>query len=47
MNTEDLVVDNGSDGEVVEDLCKGTPDVERTVLTDALIVEAVDLCDEP
>ena len=46
MNAEDLVVDDCGDGEVVEDLGEAAPDVEGTILADALIVEAVDLRDE-
>lgn len=46
MHAEDLVIDHCSDGEVVEDFGEGTPDVERAVFADALIVEAVDLSDE-
>lgn len=46
MHAEDLIIDDCSDGEVVEDFGEGTPDVERAVFADALIVEAVDLRDE-
>lgn len=46
MHAEDLIIDHSSDGEIVEDLGEGTPDVERAVLADALIVETVDLRDE-
>lgn len=46
VHAEDLIIDDCSDGEVVEDFGEGTPDVERAVFADALIVEAVDLRDE-
>ena len=46
MDAKDLVVNYCRDGEVVEYLGEGAPDVERAVLADALIVEAVDLRDE-
>ena len=47
MNTEDLIVDDCGDGEVVENLSEGSPDIERAVLFDALVIEAVDLGDQP
>ena len=46
MNAEDLIVDDSCYGEEVEDLSKGSPDVERSILFDALVVESVDLGDE-
>jgi hypothetical protein len=45
MQTEDLVVDQGSKREVVEEVRKVLPDVGVAVLAQAFIVEAVDLGD--
>lgn len=45
VKTEDLVVDEGGEGEVVEEVGKVLPDVCVAVLAQALVVEAVDLSD--
>lgn len=45
METEDLVVDEGGEGEVVEEVGKILPDIGVAVLAQALVVEAVDLGD--
>ena len=45
MKAEDLVLDEGSEGEKVEQICKIFPDVGVAVLPQALIVEAIDLSD--
>jgi hypothetical protein len=47
MDTEDLIIDDGSEGKIVEDLCTVSPHVDRTVLSQALVVKAVDLGDLP
>lgn len=47
MDAEDAVVDDGGEGEVVEDVGAVPPDVERAVLPQALIIEPVDLRDLP
>lgn len=47
VETEDLVIDQGSQGEVIEEIGKVLPDVGVAVLAETLIVEAVDLCDLP
>ena len=47
MRERDLVVDEGGDGERVEDAAGGPPDVAVPVLGHALVVEAVDLGDLP
>ncbi len=47
MHAEDAIVDDGGQGEVVEDISAVTPDVEGAVLPEALVVEAVDLRDLP
>jgi len=43
VNTEDLVVNNSSNGEEIEYFSEGPPDIERSILFDALIIEAIDL----
>lgn len=45
VKTEDLVVDQGSEGEVVEEVGKVLPHVGVAVFSEALVVEAVDLGD--
>jgi hypothetical protein len=45
MQTEDLVVDQGSKREVVEEVREVLPDVRVAVLAQAFIIEAVDLGD--
>lgn len=47
VEAEDLVVDEGGEGEVVEHICKVLPDVGIAVLAQALVVETVDLGDLP
>lgn len=43
VDAEDVVVDDGGEGEVVEDLGAVAPHVHRPVLPQALVVEAVHL----
>lgn len=45
METEDLVIDERGKGEVVEKVGEVLPYVGITILSEALIVEAVDLSD--
>lgn len=45
MQAEDLVVDEGGEGEVVEQVGKVLPDIGVAVLAEAFVVEAVDLGD--
>ena len=47
MNTEDFVINNGSDSQVIKNLSKGSPHIERPILLDALIIEPIDLGDQP
>ena len=47
MHGEDLVLDDGREAQVVEDLGAVPPHVDRSVLAEALVVEAVDLGDLP
>lgn len=45
MKAEDLVVDEGCEREVIEQVGEVLPDVRVAVLAQALVVETVDLCD--
>lgn len=45
METEDLVIDKGGEGKVVEKVCEVLPYVGIAILSEALVVEAVDLSD--
>lgn len=45
MQTEDLVLDKGSQGQEVKEVGEVFPDIRIAVLAKALIVEAVDLRD--
>lgn len=47
MDAEDLIIDDGSQWEVIKDLCAIFPDIEASILPQALVVEAIDLCDLP
>ena len=47
MDAEDLVVDYGRQGEVVEDVGAIPPDIEGAVLPQALVIEAIELGDLP
>jgi hypothetical protein len=44
MHAEDFVVNNRSQGKVIKNVCAVPPDVCGTILPQALIVKAVDLC---
>lgn len=45
MNTEDAIIDNGGEREVIEDVSAVSPYIERAVLSQAFIVKSVDLGD--
>ena len=45
MDAENFVVDDGGEGQVVEDFGAVAPDVDRAVFAEALVVESVDLRD--
>jgi len=45
MKTEDLVVDQGSEGEVVKEVGEVLPDISVSVFAKTLVVETVDLGD--
>lgn len=47
MHAKDLLVNDGAQREVVEDLGAVPPDVDAAILAKALIVEAVHLSDLP
>ena len=46
MDTEDLAVDDGGEGEVVEDLGAVPPHRDAHILPQALVIEAVNLRDD-
>ena len=45
VQAEDLIIDEGGKGKEVEQIGKGFPDIGIAILAQALVVEAVDLCD--
>jgi hypothetical protein len=45
VQTEDLVVDQGGQWQIVEKICEIFPYVRIAVFAQALVVEAVHLCD--
>ena len=45
MEAEDLVVDQGSEGKVVEEIGEVLPYVGIAVFSKALIIKPIDLCD--
>jgi hypothetical protein len=45
VEAEDLVVDKGSEGEVIEKVCEVFPYVGVTVLSETLVVKSIDLSD--
>ena len=45
VQTEDLIIDQGSQREVIEQVCEVLPNVRVSVLSETLVVEAVDLGD--
>ena len=45
MNAENFVIDNCSEGKVVEDFCAVAPNVDRAVLSETFVVESVHLSD--
>lgn len=45
MKTEDLVLDQGSEREVIEEIGEVFPDVSVAVFSQTLVIEAVNLCD--
>jgi len=45
VKAEDLVIDEGSEGKIVEEVCKVLPDVGIAVFAKTLVVESVNLGD--
>jgi hypothetical protein len=43
MNTKYFVIYRGRESKTIEDISKGSPDIERTVLSDTFIVETINL----
>jgi hypothetical protein len=47
VHAEDFIIDDRGQTQVVENLCAVSPHIHVTVLSQALIIEAIDLCDLP
>lgn len=47
MHGKYVFVDFGRQAQVIEYICAVSPDVQGAVLSQALIIESVDLCDLP
>lgn len=45
MKTENVVLNNSGEGEVVKETGEVLPDMSITILAKALIVESINLCD--
>lgn len=45
MNTENFVVDNGGEGQVVKDVGAVSPHIDRAILSEALVIESIHLSD--
>lgn len=45
MNTENLVINESRETEVVEDLSAVSPNIDGAILSKALVIKAIDLCD--
>ena len=45
VQAEDVALNDGSEREVVEKTCEVLPDIGVSVLTQALVVESINLCD--
>ena len=45
MHTENFVVYNGSQGQVIENIGAVSPNIDRSEFPQALIIKAVHLCD--
>lgn len=45
VEAEDLVVDEGCKGEVVEQVCEVLPYVRVAIFSETFIIESIDLCD--
>jgi hypothetical protein len=45
VETKDLAVDKSGEGEVIEKVGEILPDIGVSIFTEALVIEAVDLCD--
>ena len=47
MNTINLVINEGSNGQVIKYFREGSPYIEWSVFSNALVIETVDLGDQP
>lgn len=45
METEDIILNNSGQWEIIKQVCEILPHIRTAILSDALIVEPVDLCD--
>ena len=45
MHTEDAIVNNRSQGKVVEDVSAVSPHIHTAILSQTFIIEAINLCD--
>ena len=45
MDTENFVVNNGCEGEIIEDLSAVAPDIDTSILAEAFVVETINLRD--
>lgn len=47
MHTEDFIINDSSESQVVKDICAVPPHIDATILPQALVVESVDLSNLP
>jgi len=45
VETEDLVIDESGQGEIIEEVGEKLPDIRIAIFTEALVVETIHLCD--
>ena len=43
MEAENLVLDDGGEGKIIEEICESSPNIGGTVLSHTLVVETVNL----
>lgn len=47
MDAKDFIIDHCGDSEVIKHFCERSPYVQRTIFSNALVVEAINLGDQP
>ena len=47
MDSEYLLIDDGSEGEIIENVCAVPPHIDRAILSETLIIESINLSDLP